>query len=417
MNKNIYFLLIISFLFLNFGCFVGKNDDIGQVKADLEEYIANAENMIDLANSEFSIKPVEVIPSKPFDEKDTYNFITQYTKYLSIDEFLTAVNKDFFLATEFGKTKSLASISLNILDANELLGLGEDVEKASLVMPQFKPSVFHFWDGTSADANYKVDKNTEELEYNHFLLAAAKPVRSIDFDVEFKHYLSRPYLLDSANPKIKVGNDIVEMKSNANGEVKLSYPKSLSKKLSEVQGYYKDGRALKKSGSSSYSISSAENIAWLKKVLPIYEETISLIDQQKLKEADAAFDKAIALAPDNYLTLSNYAYYLALRNHDLPKAEALAEKAAKALPKNASVLDTYAMVLLKQGKYELAKNFIESALQNNEALNPVYLEHYGDILYLKGDKENAILQWQKAQNAGNVSEKLIKKINEKKYIK
>ncbi len=285
MNKNIYFLLIISFLFLNFGCFGGKNDDIGQVKADLEEYIANAENMIDLANSEFSIKPVEVIPSKPFDEKDTYNFTTQYTKYLSIDEFLTAVNKDFFLATEFGKTKSLASISLNILDANELLGLGEDVEKASLVMPQFKPSVFHFWDGTSADANYKVDKNTEELEYNHFLLAAAKPVRSIDFDVEFKHYLSRPYLLDSANPKIKVGNDIIEMKSNANGEVKLSYPKSLSKKLSEVQGYYKDGRALKKSGSSSYSISSAENIAWLKKVLPIYEETISLIDQQKLKAA------------------------------------------------------------------------------------------------------------------------------------
>jgi Flp pilus assembly protein TadD len=52
-----------------------------------------------------------------------------------------------------------------------------------------------------------------------------------------------------------------------------------------------------------------------------------LIDQQKLKEADQAFDKSIALEPNNYLTLSNYAYYLALRNHDLSKAESLAAKA------------------------------------------------------------------------------------------
>lgn len=142
-----------------------------------------------------------------------------------------------------------------------------------------------------------------------------------------------------------------------------------------------------------------------------------LIDQEKLKEADVAFDKAIALAPDNYLTLSNYAYYLALRNQNLPKAEMLAEKAAKALPKNASVLDTYAMVLLKQGKIDLALNFIELAMQNNGASNPVYLEHYGDILFLKGNKDNAVMQWQKAKEAGNSSEKLIKKINEKKYFK
>ncbi len=142
-----------------------------------------------------------------------------------------------------------------------------------------------------------------------------------------------------------------------------------------------------------------------------------LIDQQKLKEADQAFDKSIALEPNNYLTLSNYAYYLALRNHDLSKAESLAAKAAMALPKNASIADTYAFVLFKLEKYELAKTWIERALQNNEASNPVYLEHYGDILFSKGDKEAALLQWQKAKQAGNDSDKLIKKINEKKYIK
>ena len=142
-----------------------------------------------------------------------------------------------------------------------------------------------------------------------------------------------------------------------------------------------------------------------------------LIDQQKLKEADQAFDKSIALEPNNYLTLSNYAYYLALRNHNLSKAESLAAKAATALPKNASIADTYAFVLFKLEKYELAKTWIERALQNNEASNPVYLEHYGDILFAKGEKEAGLLQWQKAKQAGNDSDKLIKKINEKKYIK
>ena len=142
-----------------------------------------------------------------------------------------------------------------------------------------------------------------------------------------------------------------------------------------------------------------------------------LIDQQKLKEADAAFDKSISLEPNNYLTLSNYAYYLALRNHDLSKAESLAAKAATALPKNASIADTYAFVLFKLEKYELAKTWIERALQNNEASNPVYLEHYGDILFVKGEKELALVQWQKAKREGNDSEKLTKKLNEKKYIK
>jgi len=36
---------------------------------------------------------------------------------------------------------------------------------------------------------------------------------------------------------------------------------------------------------------------------------------------------------------------------------------------------------------------------------------------MKGDKEAALIQWQKAKDAGNGSELLNKKINEKKYFK
>lgn len=142
-----------------------------------------------------------------------------------------------------------------------------------------------------------------------------------------------------------------------------------------------------------------------------------LIDEQKFSEANTAFDKAVALAPTNYLLLNNYAFYLALRNQHLDKAESLIAKAAAAMPGNSSVADTYALVLLKLEKYDQAKVWAEQALQSSGAKNGLYLEHYGDILFLKGEKELALVQWQKAKEAGNDSGILNRKINEKKYIK
>lgn len=142
-----------------------------------------------------------------------------------------------------------------------------------------------------------------------------------------------------------------------------------------------------------------------------------LIDEHKPEAADQAFDKAIKLDPQNYQIMNNYAYYLALRNENLDKAVLLIDKAARAMPQDASIADTYALILLKGGRYALARTWIEKALQNNEAENSVFLEHYGDILFLSGEQEKGISQWIKAKDAGNDSPLLKRKINEKKYIK
>lgn len=142
-----------------------------------------------------------------------------------------------------------------------------------------------------------------------------------------------------------------------------------------------------------------------------------LIDERKPEEADRAFDKAIKLDPNNYQIMNNYAYYLALRSENLDKAVLLIDRAALALPQDASIADTYALILLKGGRYKEARTWIEKALQNNEAENGVYLEHYGDILFLAGEQEKGILQWKKAKDAGNDSSLLKRKINEKKYLK
>ncbi|QNN41422.1 tetratricopeptide repeat protein [Pedobacter roseus] len=141
------------------------------------------------------------------------------------------------------------------------------------------------------------------------------------------------------------------------------------------------------------------------------------INQNNFSAAKTAFEKTISLEPDNYLIMNNYAYYLALKNDDLAKAAKYAETAANGMPNNPSIIDTYAFILFKQQKYDLAKTWIEKALQNNSNKNGVYLERYGDILFMKGEKDEAVIQWQKAKEAGNGSEVLIKKINEKKYFK
>jgi tetratricopeptide (TPR) repeat protein len=142
-----------------------------------------------------------------------------------------------------------------------------------------------------------------------------------------------------------------------------------------------------------------------------------LIDERKPDAADIAFEKAIALDPHNYLIMNNYAYYLALRNENLNKAVALIDVAARALPNDASIADTYALILFKGGKYTIARTWIEKALENKEAENNVYLEHYGDILFLLGEQENALVQWKRARDAGNESTLLKRKIDEKKYFK
>lgn len=59
---------------------------------------------------------------------------------------------------------------------------------------------------------------------------------------------------------------------------------------------------------------------------------------------------------------------------------------------------------------------MERALGNEKSKSGVQVEHYGDILYFLGEKENALAQWKKALSYGVKSSVLERKINEKKYI-
>ena len=139
-------------------------------------------------------------------------------------------------------------------------------------------------------------------------------------------------------------------------------------------------------------------------------------NMNRVEEAFKSFDKVIKLDPDNYMAINNYAYYLSIRGRDLEKAERMSGKVVQANPNNPTYLDTYAWVLFKRENYELAKFYIETAINSGGGENAVLVEHYGDILYKLGEKEKALENWRKAKLLGEGTEVLEQKIKESRFI-
>jgi tetratricopeptide (TPR) repeat protein len=123
-----------------------------------------------------------------------------------------------------------------------------------------------------------------------------------------------------------------------------------------------------------------------------------------------AYENALALDENNLYVLNNYSYYLSLRSEHLEKAEKMSKKTIEKEPFSASYLDTHAWVLYKMGKYTEAKKMLEKAMEHGGENQAVIVEHYGDVLYKLNDTQGALEYWKKAQEKGEGSEFLIKKI-------
>ena len=98
----------------------------------------------------------------------------------------------------------------------------------------------------------------------------------------------------------------------------------------------------------------------------------------KDEECFAYYEKVLEINPLNYQTLNNYAYYLALRNQNLEKAEQMAKTVIEKYGDNPNFLDTYAWVLFKQGKALEAKQIMGKI--DDAKLKKEFKEHYDAIL-------------------------------------
>jgi tetratricopeptide (TPR) repeat protein len=138
----------------------------------------------------------------------------------------------------------------------------------------------------------------------------------------------------------------------------------------------------------------------------------------QLKEyhkSDEYYEKSLTIKPADAYVLNNYSYYLSLRNVNLEKAKQMAARANDLQPNNPSFMDTYGWVLYQLEEYEQAEIWVKRAIDNEEKDSAVLLEHYGDILYQLGRKDEALEYWKSAKElGGEASEFLDQKIRDKK---
>ena len=135
------------------------------------------------------------------------------------------------------------------------------------------------------------------------------------------------------------------------------------------------------------------------------------------EKAYAMYDLALSYNASNIPVLNNYSYFLAIEGHDLDKAERMSAQTVKAEPDNATYLDTYAWIFFKKGDYSLARLYMKNAIDKSPEPSAELYEHYGDILAMLGELDEAVTYWQKALDLGSESADVLKeKIEQKKYI-
>lgn len=101
------------------------------------------------------------------------------------------------------------------------------------------------------------------------------------------------------------------------------------------------------------------------------------------------FEKAYKADPENAVILNNYAYALSLENKNLKKAKKMAQKALEVRPEETTFLDTYAYILYLRGEYEEAKKYFKKALVYGGKEDKYILEHYALTLEALGETDLA----------------------------
>ncbi len=138
--------------------------------------------------------------------------------------------------------------------------------------------------------------------------------------------------------------------------------------------------------------------------------------QRQLRNAFSLYEKALKQHPKNTRILNNYSYYLALENIQLNKALEMSTQAVDLDPNNATFIDTKGWVLFKLQRYEEARDVLRNAIAKSSNPSEDINEHYGDALFMTGNKQNAYIYWKKAQQLSGGSPKLNEKISTQQYV-
>jgi len=113
------------------------------------------------------------------------------------------------------------------------------------------------------------------------------------------------------------------------------------------------------------------------------------------EEAQAAFEKALALDSNQLMVLHSYAAFLARQDKQLGRALEMAQQAVDQAPQNPEYLSTLGWVYFQRDNLQAAHRHLQDAL-NAAPPSARRLERYGDVQRALGNETKARRYWQKA---------------------
>jgi tetratricopeptide (TPR) repeat protein len=125
-------------------------------------------------------------------------------------------------------------------------------------------------------------------------------------------------------------------------------------------------------------------------------ELASVLERQKkYGDAEAIFRELISTDPKNADALNSLGYMLAERGQRLDESVSFVERALVLDPGNPAYLDSLGWAYYKQGKLDAAEPPLREASEKLPAVS-VIQTHFGDLLFKRGDDQQAIDAWQRA---------------------
>lgn len=126
-----------------------------------------------------------------------------------------------------------------------------------------------------------------------------------------------------------------------------------------------------------------------------YSRGISFERSGQWARAEADFNEALRLSPDQPSVLNYLGYSWADMGRNLERAREMIQRALTRKPNDGAIIDSMGWVLFRQGHVDEALTYLERAV-GLEAEDVSINDHLGDVLWAAGRKIEAHFQWRRA---------------------
>ncbi|MEO8631421.1 MAG: tetratricopeptide repeat protein, partial [Betaproteobacteria bacterium] len=136
----------------------------------------------------------------------------------------------------------------------------------------------------------------------------------------------------------------------------------------------------------------------------LYDSAMAAEKLDKIDVVETNLRKLITIKPDHAQAYNALGYTLADRTTRLPEAKQYIEKALALSPEDPFILDSMGWVLYRMGNTKEALNYLRQAFAKRN--DPEIAAHIGEVLWAKGEKQDAEKVWRDASQGNPENEML-----------